>query len=245
VRRFWWTVGVVSLAAAGLFFVAAAGADVSNGGFEKATLMPWKAPSHGSGEWFVYAGTATPLTGDEFYAPPEGTYGAVTDQEDPGAHVLYQKLKLRNGMTQLSFVLSYSNEAMSGGPVVVPLHNGYSRKLPSSCITDSPVTLEDACDEPLFCSPGTFEFRDNSLCNQQYRVDILRENANPYSLSSHDVLATLFQTQPGDPAQMPPTFMAFDLAGLNRTTVMLRFAEVDNQAQFHAGVDDVHIGAVG
>jgi hypothetical protein len=81
----------------------------------------------------------------------------------------------------------------------------------------------------------------NVIPNQQYRVDILRPSAPVDSVAPGDVLATVFQTEVGDPASLAPTPVSFDLSGFAGTTVRIRFAEVDNQLFFNASVDDVTV----
>ena len=93
-----------------------------------------------------------------------------------------------------------------------------------------------------FFTPSTLDF--NEFPNQQYRVDVLRAGADPFSVASGDVLATVFQTQVGDPATLAPTRITFDLSAFAGMTVRLRFAEVDNQFFFNASVDDVAIESV-
>lgn len=90
-----------------------------------------------------------------------------------------------------------------------------------------------------FATPPTL--RHNGPPNQQYRVDVVRPSARVRSLAAADVLATVFQTNVGDPATMAPTPTSFDLTGFAGTTVRIRFAEVDNQGYFAASVDNVEI----
>src|SRR5215208_728677 len=90
-------------------------ADVSNGDFESGDFSGWqranKRPSGADGNWFVYSGTQTPL-GSFITAPPQGTFAATTDQNDPGSHVLYRNIKLEAERNhELSFYLYYENDA--------------------------------------------------------------------------------------------------------------------------------------
>jgi hypothetical protein len=93
-----------------------------------------------------------------------------------------------------------------------------------------------------FCTPPTFNFEES--CNQQYRVDILRKGADPFSVGSDDVLRMLYRTEVGDPLTLGPTPMSFKLKNLHGR-VILRFAEVDNEAPFNASVDDVTLQSAG
>jgi hypothetical protein len=91
----------------------------------------------------------------------------------------------------------------------------------------------------LFATPPTLDYTVSP--NQQYRVDVLRPTADPASTASADVLATVFQTQVGDPSRLAATRISFDLTPFAGTTVRIRFAAVENQFFFEASVDDVVI----
>jgi hypothetical protein len=185
---------------------AAMAASVANGGFETGDFTDWTVVDQagGSGSWFVYTGTSSPLNGFTVPAPPEGTFAAITDQGGPGSHLLYQDIVLEAGFTHtLSFILYLQNQ---GG---------------------------------AFATPETLDY--TVFPNQQYRVDIVSPAAPPDSVASADVLAAVFRTEVGDPLTLGPTTVTFDLTPFAGTTVRLRFAEVDNQGFFQAGVDDVRV----
>ena len=89
---------------------------VPNGGFETGDFRHWNVANNQQGDeegdWFVYEGTTSPLSGFEIAAPPQGNFAATTDQEGPGTHVLYRNIKLEPGMRhELSFYLYYENQA--------------------------------------------------------------------------------------------------------------------------------------
>src|ERR1700680_2410932 len=50
----------------------------------------------------------------------------------------------------------------------------------------------------LFATPASLDFSTPTL-NQQARVDILRNAADPFSVAITDVLLNLYQTKVGDP----------------------------------------------
>lgn len=77
--------------------------------------------------------------------------------------------------------------------------------------------------------------------NQQLRITITRPDAGLYSLKPADVLATVFATNPGDPAAFGPKQIHYDLSALAGQLVRLRITEVDNQFFFEVGVDNVTI----
>jgi hypothetical protein len=89
-------------------------AKVPNGGFETGNFTDWRRANQagGGGNWFVYSGTASPLTNNPIAAPPQGNFAATTDQNDPGSHVLFRKIQLKSGLRhKLSFYLYYDNFA--------------------------------------------------------------------------------------------------------------------------------------
>src|SRR5829696_9608242 len=65
---------------------------VPNGDFETGDFTHWNGANQisGSGDWFVYSGTTSPLSGFNIAAPPQGNFAATTDQQNPGSHVLYR-----------------------------------------------------------------------------------------------------------------------------------------------------------
>src|SRR5882672_6963540 len=106
------TIALVSLLAAFLQPVATAHAAAAvNGGFETGDFTGWTVANpcgNAPGNWFVYSGTTSPLTGAPLSAPPEGTFAATSDQVSRGTHVLYQDIALDPGhSTVLSFSLYY------------------------------------------------------------------------------------------------------------------------------------------
>ena len=94
------------------------------------------------------------------------------------------------------------------------------------------------CEAP----PSTTSLSNLGVCNQQYRIDILRESATatPYSTAPADIIKNLFKTDSTSPKKLRPTEMRFKLGSI-KGTVMLRFAEVDTLTQFNASVDNVVI----
>jgi hypothetical protein len=94
-----------------------------------------------------------------------------------------------------------------------------------------------------FFTPNTLNPNPNRQRNQQYRVDVLKAGANPFSVDPDDILATIFRTEVGDPNSLAPTRLSFNLTPFAGRTVRLRFAEVDNQANFLASVDRVRVAS--
>ena len=94
-----------------------------------------------------------------------------------------------------------------------------------------------------FFVPSTLDF--SMELNQQARVDLMLPSVDPFSLAGSDIVATFFQTAPGDSLTSGYTHHTFDIAGLLQTyagqTLRLRFAESDNVERFNFGVDNVAI----
>jgi hypothetical protein len=122
---------------------------------------------------------------------------------------------------------------------------------PGSHILYQDVTLEAGATHQLsfttwyenhadsFYTPDSLSYQ--TFPNQQYRIDIMKPDAPVDSVAPEDILATVFRTEVGDPLSMEPTPMTVDLSQFAGSTVRLRFAEVDNQLFFVAGVDDVKV----
>ena len=79
--------------------------------------------------------------------------------------------------------------------------------------------------------------------NQQYRVDVMDPSAAIDSVARDDVLATIFRTRPGDPDELAPRAIRFDLSRWVGKKVRIRFAQVDNVGPLRAGVDGVRLTA--
>jgi hypothetical protein len=92
-----------------------------------------------------------------------------------------------------------------------------------------------------FATPATLDY--TVVPNQQYRVDILKPSAPVTSVAAGDILATVFQTDVGDPLSLAPTRISFGLTAFAGTTVRIRFAEVDNLLYFQGSTDAVAIAS--
>src|SRR5262245_61743100 len=106
-------VGLGALAMWAVPHIAIAAA-VANGGFETGNFAGWNLynQSGGSGGWFVYSGSQSPLNFFTIAPPPEGVFAATTEQFGPGSHILYQDFQLEPGYHHaLTFSLYYENAA--------------------------------------------------------------------------------------------------------------------------------------
>ena len=115
---------------------AASAATVVNGDFESGTLSGWTTRDEAAdfpapGGWFAYSGTEAPISieeeevGEEEFEefprsvlpPPQGNFGAISDENGPGTHILYQDISLEPGRSHtLSMTVYYGSEE----PIVAP-----------------------------------------------------------------------------------------------------------------------------
>lgn len=190
---------------------------IQNGGFESGFLSWSRADQLGSdGTFGVQSGTSSPLNLDPTPTPTEGNNAAMTDSFGPGSHVLYQDFLVSSTKGFLSFDLFIGNRAG---------------------LFDSPP--DGSLDFALTSQIGA-----NTL-NQQARVDILKVGADPFSVSSGDVLLNLFATAAGDSPISGYNSYSFNLDSVFSAylgqTLRLRFAETDNILPFQFGVDNVSL----
>ena len=96
-------------------------------------------------------------------------------------------------------------------------------------------------------TPASLDFSTPAL-NQQARVDILKNTADPFSVAATDVLLNLYQTKAGDPLISGYNTITTDISPLLAAhvgeTLRLRFAETDNVFTFQMGVDNVRIDPI-
>jgi len=113
-------------ALAAILSSSASAATVVNGDFEAGTLAGWTKAPGGDPEsgWFAYSGTNAPISKEEMSetprvvpAPPQGTYGAISDENGPGTHILYQDIALAPASSHvLSMIVYYKSEAPISSP---------------------------------------------------------------------------------------------------------------------------------
>jgi hypothetical protein len=103
---------------------SASAATVINGDFETGNLSGWNVSGPASpNNWKAYSGTITPTYGPALGvtvpAPPQGTFGAITEQASPGTRFLYQDVSLEPGVPQtLSLYVYYDSN--QGGAIASP-----------------------------------------------------------------------------------------------------------------------------
>lgn len=110
-------VTIAAVFALALLTVGAAGAGantVVNGDFETGDFEGWTVvnePQPPTGDWIVYSEGEGPIP-----PPPQGEFAAITQQFEPGTHILYQDVPIEAGQAYLSMTVYYD----SMGPITVP-----------------------------------------------------------------------------------------------------------------------------
>lgn len=118
---------IIALAVACVALAVPTGANaatVVNGDFEAGNLSGWQVSnSTDRGNWFALSGATMPLSGEEegpYRLPPQGTFAAVTDENNPDTAILYQDVALEPLWThQLAMTFYYRSFA----PIAVPEPN--------------------------------------------------------------------------------------------------------------------------
>lgn len=98
--------------------------------------------------------------------------------------------------------------------------------------------IQNSASDFIIPDPNTLAYDGDP--NQQFRADLLDPAADVFTVDA-GVLASIYQTQPGDPLVSGYSEITFDISAFAGQTVLLRFAEVDNQSNFRVGVDNVQI----
>jgi hypothetical protein len=233
---------------------------VDNGGFEIGALDGWTVVdwdgATANGTWCPQSGTLAPGvtetkggvicgfdepikdgplpeglggggSGATVEPPPEGAIAAMMDQTGPSSSVLYQCVAIPAGAVSadLSFQLYLLNlEGKGGGEYF------------------SPPTLDPFIDggKPMGQAFPLGNGKGGEP-NQQFRADIVSPSVMDGDAFDLDVLLNVYQTDPGDPAESGYELVTADLSALAGQSVCIRFALVDNQFYFNAGVDDVKL----
>jgi hypothetical protein len=100
-------------------------------------------------------------------------------------------------------------------------------------------TVNDAED---WVNPDPDTLAIDNPPNQQYRVEIIDPEADPFTVDPADILLEIFRTEPGDPVAMDWTeFADIDLSEFAGETVRLRFAEADTEGFLNAGADCIEL----
>lgn len=153
------------------------------------------------------------------------------------------------------YTYSGTTSPQSGRQITVPPQGNFAattdQTSPGSHVLYQDIALEENAEHTLsfilyyrneasgFSTPDTLDY--NTRPNQQYRVDILKPSAAPFSVDPADTLDSVYRTNVGDPNTLEPTPMTFDLSPYAGQTVRLRFAAVETEFFFRASVDDIKV----
>jgi hypothetical protein len=196
---------------------AAPAATIVNGGFESGDFSGWETRrSTSSGKWYVREGTKPPIPHER---------GALSIQPPPQGR--YAAITDQANPDSL---LLFQD---------VQLEPGSKYKLSLLAYYDSYAAL-------AIPSPDTLSVDEEALGpqpNQQFRIDVIRPEASPDSVSPGDVLLNLFRTRAGGARTMGPTRLVGDLAPFSGQTVRLRIAVAATEEVLSAGVDAVELSA--
>jgi hypothetical protein len=184
--------------------------------FESGSLKGWTLERRGSGSWFVYQNGRQPP--DPSQSDPNVPFAMPNPPQGKFAAV--------TDMSGPGARIMYRDLKVDGRyqlEMKVFYVNGMDGLSGYTSTFMSPKTL--SLGEP----------------NQQFRVDLVAPGAAVDSAADGDILATIFQTSPGDKPRSVPKSVTFDLSRFNGQTVRLRFACVDNQGPMRVGVDDIRL----
>ncbi len=209
----WALLAVLVLAA--LAPSAAPAATIVNGGFESGDFSGWETRgSTGSGKWYAWEGTKPPIPHER---------GAVSVQPPPQGR--------------------YAAIADQANPDSLLLFQDL-RLEPGSRYKLSLLAYYDSYAALAVPSSETLSVDEEALgpqSNQQFRIDVIRPEAPPDSVSPGDVLLNLFRTRPGGARRMGPTRLVADLAPFAGQNVRLRIAVAATEEVLSAGVDAVEL----
>jgi opacity protein-like surface antigen len=210
-------VALAALAGLGVWAGSASAAQVKNGNFERGNLSGWQKDFSEGSAWFIYDGPFSPLTGPigTVPAPPQGEFGAISDQGNPSRMILSQVVDLKPGKKhKLKFQLAYNNE-----------NTGIARR----------------GIFPGFRTPKNFRFGKGAAPNQQFRMDVMKPGASIKSLKKNQVLDRVYRTDRGDPNNRGYRAIRANLTEFAGDKVRLRFAVVVTEAPLNVGIDAVKI----
>ena len=198
---------------------------ITNGGFETGDFTGWTVTDAGSGSFEVLGGLTPPggcpSPDCDTPGPHTGQFYAVSWQDEPGTHALWQPFTvpgLANSVT-FTFDMFVQTEA------------------------DLAVFLDPAGVAVLDHFEGVLGDGGDDLPtdNQHARVDIMSSASLPFDTAT-GVLSNFYLGIDGAPTQ-PYISYSFDITSLvgGGGTFLVSFAQTDNRGFFNQGVDNVSI----
>lgn len=207
---------IAAVVVAALFAPSAGAATVVNGNFESGSLAGWQVfNSTPKGNWYVLSAAQA----------AEATKASEEGESEFFGHFLPPSGNFG----------AYTEERNPDAAILyqdVTLEPFYTHQL---SIRLGYFSFAPIVAPPTFATPGEgFE-------NQQLRVDVMKPTAPIESLSSSDILATVFASKTGDPTVLPPQTFSADLTPFAGQTVRIRIANAVNDEEFNTSLDDVTI----
>jgi hypothetical protein len=212
-------------------------------------------------------GEASPATpGDKDQTSPAANGSSVTTDVSAAANVTNGNFETGNftGWNRVNkeggsgswFVYSTNTSPLSNNPIAVPPQGNFAatsdQNNPGTQVLIKTIKLQSGMRHELsfilyyrnfnaggFFTPNTLNFK--AAPNQQYRIDVLKSNANPFSVNPNDILKPLFRTNVGAPNTRSPQVRSFNLTPFAGKTVHLRFAAVETEDFLLASVDRVKV----
>jgi hypothetical protein len=211
-------------------------------------------------------GEASPATpGDKDQTSPAANGSSVTTDVSAAANVTNGNFETGNftGWNRVNkeggsgswFVYSTNTSPLSNNPIAVPPQGNFAatsdQNNPGTQVLIKTIKLQSGMRHELsfilyyrnfapgFFTPNTLNF--TAAPNQQYRIDVLKKDANPFSVSQNAILKPLFRTNVGAPNTRGPQLRSFNLTQFAGRTVRLRFAAVETENFLLASVDKVKV----
>ena len=212
-------------------------------------------------------GGASPATASDTDQPsPAANGSSVTTDVSAAANVKNGNFETGNftGWNRVNkeggsgswFVYSTNTSPVSNNPIAVPPQGNFAattdQNNPGTQVLIKNIKLESGMRHTLsfilyyrnfnaggFFTPNTLNFK--AAPNQQYRIDLIKGNAGPFSVNSNDILKPLFRTNVGAPNTLSPQVRSYNLTKFAGTTVHLRFAAVETENFLLASVDRVRV----
>jgi hypothetical protein len=197
----------------------ASAANVENGDFERGNLSGWQTtnypnPDEPFGEWFAYGDIMRPdIRRGGIPLPPQGQFGAVTNQVNISGQILSQVVELKPGKRhKLRFKLAYQDQDNK--------------------------RLSSRRGVPNFITPRTLALNRR---NQQFRMDVIERDAPIKSVKRKHVLERVYRTERGDPNARGFRTITANLTPYAGEKVRLRFAVVVTESPLNVAIDAVKI----
>jgi hypothetical protein len=140
----------VAAAALPLLFVAAVLAAPflnpsfeANGGAGTNTFTSWTVVDQvgGAGSWFAQTGAVSPLNAFAVAAPSSGSFAAMSDQPNPGSHILYQDIAVTSAEQVVRFDLYLNSQAAFVSPATLDYAAGPNQQFRADIMsTAAPIT---------------------------------------------------------------------------------------------------------